>query len=133
MIARCEDTVEAARKLSQTVPLIVVKCGASGARAIYRGQELFAPGNRVETVDAIGAGDSFNAGFLHRWLRGADLQSCLEFGNLTGALSTTRRGGTEAFRDPACYEQFLYGHWAKAENHAVAEDNEQKVGARVEG
>ena len=69
MIARCEDTVEAARKLSQTVPLIVVKCGASGARAIYRGQELFAPGNRVETVDAIGAGDSFNAGFLHRWLR----------------------------------------------------------------
>jgi sugar/nucleoside kinase (ribokinase family) len=132
-IAQCEDTFEAVRKLAQTVPLIVVKCGASGARAIYRGQELFASGNRVDTVDAIGAGDSFNAGFLHRWLRGGDLEACLKFGNLTGALSTTRRGGTEAFRDQAYLEQFLRGHWAKAENESAAENQEQKVGAHIEG
>jgi sugar/nucleoside kinase (ribokinase family) len=53
----------------------------------------------VEAVDAVGAGDSFDAGFLHEYVRGADLTTCLTAGNLAGAFSTTRPGGTEAFRD----------------------------------
>lgn len=131
-IARCEDAVAGARRLSQTVPLVVMKCGAAGVRAVSQGQELFAPSNRVDTVDAIGAGDSFNAGFLHRWLRGADLETCLRFGNLTGALSTTRCGGTEAFRDVVHMEEFLRGNWSKAEKGISKESNLQEVGARID-
>jgi sugar/nucleoside kinase (ribokinase family) len=62
---------------------------------------------RVNVVDSIGAGDSFDAGFLHECLRGADLPTCLAAGNLAGAFSTTRPGGTEAFRDREYRQQFF--------------------------
>jgi sugar/nucleoside kinase (ribokinase family) len=58
-------------------------------------------------VDTIGAGDSFDAGFLHHFIRGANVEDCLRYGNLTGALSTTRSGGTEAFREAGHRESFL--------------------------
>jgi sugar/nucleoside kinase (ribokinase family) len=64
----------------------------------------------VTAVDPVGAGDSFDAGFLHEYLHGADVQSCLDAGNLTGALSTTCPGGTEAFRDRAYVEGFIRRH-----------------------
>ena len=66
-----------------------------------------APSREVAAVDTVGAGDSFDAGFLHQYVRGADLQTCLASGNVAGALSTTRPGGTEAFRDVAHREKFL--------------------------
>jgi sugar/nucleoside kinase (ribokinase family) len=102
------DDVEAAiQKLSQMVPLVVVKRGRNGALA-QRGTERFvSPARTVKTVDTIGAGDSFDAGFLHEFIRGADLETCLASGNLVGALSTTRPGGTEAFRDLVHRKDFL--------------------------
>jgi len=59
-------------------------------------------------VDTVGAGDSFDAGFLHEYVRGSELVKCLASGNKAGALSTTRPGGTEAFRDSAHREKFLH-------------------------
>ena len=58
----------------------------------------------------MGAGDSFNAGFLHQYLLGADLPACLAYGNLAGAFSTTRPGGTEAFREREYLQNFLREH-----------------------
>jgi len=52
-----------------------------------------------QVVDAIGAGDSFNAGFIHKYISGASLEACQTFGNLIGAVSTTAAGGTTAFKD----------------------------------
>jgi sugar/nucleoside kinase (ribokinase family) len=112
------DNLEAAiGKLSELVPLVVVKLGPKGALAerkfarqgpILQGSSRFlSPAQKVEFVDAVGAGDSFDAGFLHQYLRGADLPSCLAGGNLAGALSTTRPGGTEAFRDAVYRDEFL--------------------------
>jgi len=105
--AGMDDLEAAIRKLSQVVPLVVVKLGRNGALA-QRGTERFVrPSRAVKTVDTIGAGDSFDAGFLHEFVRGANLETCLASGNLVGALSTTRPGGTEAFRDLAHREDFL--------------------------
>jgi sugar/nucleoside kinase (ribokinase family) len=105
--AGTDDLENAIRTLSQVVPLVVVKLGRNGALA-QRGTERFSsPSRAVQTVDTIGAGDSFDAGFLHEFVRGADLETCLASGNLVGALSTTRPGGTEAFRDLAHREDFL--------------------------
>jgi sugar/nucleoside kinase (ribokinase family) len=108
--AGVSDLEVAVTKLAALVPLVVVKLGREGALA-QRGTERFlSPARTVEAVDAVGAGDSFDAGFLHQYVRGADLPACLTAGNLAGAFSTTRSGGTEAFRDPKHREQFFREH-----------------------
>lgn len=105
--AGTEDLEAAIRKLSGLVPLVVVKVGRQGAVA-QRGAERFtSPPQEVVAVDTVGAGDSFDAGFLHQYVRGADLETCLASGNMAGALSTTRPGGSEAFRDASHRENFL--------------------------
>jgi sugar/nucleoside kinase (ribokinase family) len=101
------DKVElAVADLSKRVPLLVVKLGEKGAMA-RRGDEVFeSPAAPVNFVDPVGAGDSFDAGFLSQFVKGKDLPTCLRWGNLAGAFSTTMSGGTEAFRDPAKRESF---------------------------
>jgi sugar/nucleoside kinase (ribokinase family) len=86
--------------LRKLVPLLVIKRGSRGASAFIRDECWDAPARHVDVVDAIGAGDSFNAGFLHGWIRGWPIQEALAYGNLTGSWSTTASGGTSAFRDP---------------------------------
>ncbi len=105
--ADTEDLGDAVSKLSKLVPLVVVKLGRKGARA-QKGSERFTVATKeVVPVDTVGAGDSFDAGFLHEYVRGSDLPTCLASGNAAGALSTTRPGGTEAFRDAAHRDRFL--------------------------
>jgi sugar/nucleoside kinase (ribokinase family) len=105
--AGTEDLEEAIGKLSKLVPLVVVKLGRQGSLA-QRGAERFAaPARELTPVDTVGAGDSFDAGFLHEYVRASSLEKCLASGNATGALSTTRPGGTEAFRDVTHRENFL--------------------------
>ena len=106
-ITGSEDAEAALASLAKRVPLVVMKIGAEGAVA-QRGEERFSsPAVKVNTVDSVGAGDSFDAGFLWQYLRGAELSTCLTAGNLAGAFSTTRSGGTEAFRDREYREKFL--------------------------
>jgi len=106
-MSRADDLETALSRLAQMVETIVVKTGASGAVAIRDGRRFSAPAVPVTVIDPIGAGDSFDAGFLHQFLRGADLTTCLAYGNLCGAFSATDCGGTEAFRDTARMQKFL--------------------------
>ena len=109
-IVGADDLEIAVAQLAAIVPVVVVKLGAQGAMA-QRGPERFvSPAVGVNVVDAVGAGDSFDAGFLHQYVCGADLSACLASGNLAGALSTTRPGGTEAFRDRDHRERFFREH-----------------------
>lgn len=105
------DTVEAALDvLAPRIPLIAVKCGSQGALVQQGAKRIQVPGVQVTPVDTVGAGDTFNAGFLAAWLRGGDAETCARAGNITGALSTLRPGGTEAFRDRTLREEFLRQH-----------------------
>ncbi|MBZ5689014.1 MAG: carbohydrate kinase family protein [Acidobacteriia bacterium] len=108
--AGTENMEEAIAKLAKLVPLLVVKLGRKGALAQKGSDRFTAVAKEIVPVDTVGAGDSFDAGFLHEYVRGSDLTKCLASGNRTGALSTTRAGGTEAFRDAAHREQFLREH-----------------------
>jgi sugar/nucleoside kinase (ribokinase family) len=109
-IAGVDDFEAAVKKLAGIVPLVVVKMGRNGALA-QRGAERFVvPSLRMDAVDPVGAGDSFDGGFLNEYLRGSDLVTCLAAGNLAGALSITRAGGIDAFRDKAHREQFFKQH-----------------------
>jgi sugar/nucleoside kinase (ribokinase family) len=98
---------EALEIVGRRVPLIVVKCGSSGALVQDGAARQRVPGLSVVPVDTIGAGDSFNAGFLSAYLRGASPIEAARMGNITGALSTLAPGGTEAFRDAKLKQNFL--------------------------
>jgi sugar/nucleoside kinase (ribokinase family) len=106
-IAGCDNLESALTRLVELVPLVVVKLGAQGAMACRASERLHCPALKLHVVDSVGAGDSFDAGFLSEFVHGADLETCLRKGNLAGALSTTQPGGTEAFRDIAYRERFL--------------------------
>jgi len=109
-LAKTADVESAVRKLAELVPLLVVKRGSRGA-LVQRGTErLSVPAVTVGFVDAVGAGDSFNAGFLHGYVNGKSLTHCLHLGNLAGALSTTAVGGTTCFRDKEQMNEFFNTH-----------------------
>jgi sugar/nucleoside kinase (ribokinase family) len=77
---------------------IVVKRGVDGALTYRKGVYTeAAPYLHTQFADAIGAGDSFNAGFISSYLQGQSLHDCLLFGNLAGAISPPAPGGTGAF------------------------------------
>ncbi len=109
-IASTDDLDVAIKMLADIVPLLVVKLGAEGAIAVRGGERIEAPGLNVKVVDAVGAGDSFDAGFLHAYLNAKDPKDCLAAANAAGALCATRTGGTEAFRDHEYRERFLSLH-----------------------
>jgi len=71
----------------------VIKRGSRGASGIMDGQKLHVPAAPTRTVDTTGAGDAFNAGFLHAYLNGGNLRNCLQMGNICGALSVAGYGG----------------------------------------
>ena len=87
--------------LAKRVPVVAVKRGAQGAAG--RQGAIFAEAGppRVQVVDTTGAGDTFDAGFVHAWLEGWELERALRFGCICGALSTQGAGGTTAQPTPA--------------------------------
>ena len=109
-LAGVPDVESALESLSRLVSIVAIKCGAQGAVAKHDSKRFSVPAFPVEPVDTVGAGDSFNAGFLHKFIRGSAVQDCLEFGIACASLSTTRTGGIEAFRDHQHRESFLRHH-----------------------
>jgi len=95
----------AIKKLTCDAGLVVVKLGSKGSIAATDNKSVFKQSyfnNNV--VDAIGAGDSFNAGFIYKFINGCNVDECQEFANLTGAVNTTAAGGTTAFES---YDQVV--------------------------
>jgi sugar/nucleoside kinase (ribokinase family) len=92
----CLDATEGLGRLENGRTRTVAKLGRDGATCLENGQPVHVPAFRVEPVDTTGAGDSFNSGFLHAWLREAAIEDCLRFGAACGALSTLGSGGTSS-------------------------------------
>lgn len=93
-IANQSDTREALQQVGEIVPLVAVKCGERGAMAYSRGKFFTVPAYKVsEVIDTTGAGDSFNAGFLYRYLRGGPIKESLQWGCICGSLVVTKIGG----------------------------------------
>jgi sugar/nucleoside kinase (ribokinase family) len=94
-ITRAADVQSAARTLAQKAGLVAVKCGARGAIACG-GDELFtAESIPVDVVDTVGAGDTFDAGFLYGHLTGWPIGKTLRLACVCGALSTQKPGGVD--------------------------------------
>jgi sugar/nucleoside kinase (ribokinase family) len=98
-ITKIKDMKTAMRSLS-TANIVIVKSGSEGA-CLWNGNEFLDQPSFLNenVVDGIGAGDSFDAGFIHRFIQQKPLHECLEFAALIGAISTTCPGGTTAFEN----------------------------------
>lgn len=95
-ITRSNSAGEALQRLGCLAGTVAVKRGREGALGCRGEQMASAPSMRVEVVDTIGAGDTFDAGFLYGWLNGWRLEKCLRLGVACGSLSTRQAGGTAA-------------------------------------
>ena len=87
----------AAAALAANGPLVAVKLGAGGAVAVRGGYPPATFALRpLGAIDTTGAGDSFDAGFVHGQLSGGTVEQSLSLACACGALSTRARGGTAA-------------------------------------
>jgi len=89
------DLDNAIKELSNRVDTLVAKQGVLGAVAVCEGKKYFAKSLPVAVMDTVGAGDSFDAGFLYGYLKGWDLEKALQLGVICGSLSTQKIGGTD--------------------------------------
>ena len=105
-LTRSSDITHGLEHIMPYANTIALKLGEKGSVGISEGERVEAAAYKTGVfADAVGAGDSFNAGFIHSYLKGASLSDCLKYGNLAGALSTTAAGGTEAFADKDTLEE----------------------------
>ncbi|WP_414475200.1 carbohydrate kinase family protein [Microvirga sp. M2] len=89
-----ESSAEAImHSLRERFPLVVLKRGEYGAMASSQAGSVSAEAIPVDVVDTTGAGDAFNAGFLHSWLETRDIEKSLAAGIESGALSVQSAGG----------------------------------------
>ena len=92
-----QDVINAIKEFSN---IIVIKNSTEGATVFYKGQIIEQPAFiNHDFGDAIGAGDSFNAGFIRQFIQDKSLKQCAELGAICGAINTTQKGGTTAFKD----------------------------------
>lgn len=61
------------------VRTLVIKRGKNGCMGIENGEKVEVEGLKVEVKNPTGAGDVFDAAFVHHYFYGYDLRECLEF------------------------------------------------------
>ncbi len=95
-ITRAACLEDALRQLAACVNHVGVKLGDHGA-VLRAGSQVFQiKPLAVKVVDTVGAGDSFDAGFVFGFLAGWDVERTLRLANVCGGLSTRQPGGTAA-------------------------------------
>ena len=92
-VANEADAQRAAAVFMQKgVGSVVITMGALGAFAMSGARSEWLPPVPVKVADTTGAGDAFNGGLVMALAEGKDLFAALRYGNITGALSVTKRG-----------------------------------------
>ena len=93
-IAKSFEIGEAMRTLhNMGAQYVIVKQGENGAMAFDGHQTITRRVDPVTGGDSIGAGDSFDAGFLAGWLKNMRLEECLQIGCICGRSVAGSAGG----------------------------------------
>ncbi len=80
---------------SYNLQYVAIKDGGNGAWVADKEQNHFIPAVKCKSIDSVGAGDAFNAGFLSGLLDNQDLITCGRLGGIAGAYATTTFGDIE--------------------------------------
>lgn len=95
-ITGIDDVDVAAEVLAEHGTVVAVKFGRGGGLAVEGTEVVLSESIRSDVVDTIGAGDSFDAGFVVGRLQGWPVARCLRLAVACGSLSTMAAGGTAA-------------------------------------
>lgn len=93
--------------LDEGVKVVGLKMGESGCYIRSTDAEYRIPPFKVDAVDALGAGDSFVAGFLTGVVHGWDLEKTGRFANAVGACCVTALGATTGIKSLEETERFV--------------------------
>ena len=97
--------------------LVVVKCGADGVLAARAERRWRCAALPTEVVDTTGAGDAFNAGFLHRYVLDPDaVDAALRSGCAAGALCVATHGACPTPITKGALEEQLQTYTRQAED-----------------
>ena len=99
--------------MEKGVKEVVITLGSMGAFAMNRERSELVGRLPVEAVDTTGAGDAFNGGFVMALAEGKDLFTALRYGNVTGALSVTRKGTAPSMPDRKAIDELYEKHYGK--------------------
>lgn len=102
-----ESLEDAVAYFRSFIPVIALKMGGDGARVISKETDLYQRGRSDNIVDTVGAGDSFDAGFLYGYLTGRDLKTCLDIASYCGTSNVTAQGGIAGQPKKADVETYL--------------------------
>lgn len=97
----------AADRLGSRVEALAIKLGAEGVLGVREGESIRVDSIPVKVIDTVGAGDSFDAGFLFGYLNRWSLEKSLRLACMCGALSTQQAGGTNGQPTLEQASQFL--------------------------
>jgi len=91
---------EAIDSIKKHIKILAIKRGNQGSAVFYESNlKDMPPFLNEKVIDTTGAGDSYNAGFIFKYINGYNITECQKFGNLMGAVSTTAAGGVKAFEN----------------------------------
>ena len=91
---------QADRLLAAGVEIAVVKLGPDGVMAKTATERVVSAPVPVETVNGLGAGDSFGGAFVHGLLSGWPLAQVLDYANAAGAIVASRLSCADAMPTP---------------------------------
>lgn len=94
-ITKLSDVESASRQLASKSKFAAIKLGADGAIACNGEVVNRSSSIPVNVVDTVGAGDTFDAGFMFGYLNDWLLEKSLRLACVCGAMSTQKAGGTE--------------------------------------
>ncbi|HSQ02115.1 MAG TPA: carbohydrate kinase family protein [Methanobacterium sp.] len=97
------QTVEAAAHIKSEygIDIVVVKMGSEGSYVTSKCESHFTDAFDVLCVDTTGAGDAFNAGFLHGYVQGENIKTSALKGNYIASCCVTEHGATDGLTDLA--------------------------------
>jgi ribokinase len=95
-------------QLEYGIDIVVVKMGNKGSCVSRNGESQFIKAFDVSCVDTTGAGDAFNAGFLHGYINGEDIKKMAVKGNYVASQCVTEHGATDGLPDLTKLENIVY-------------------------
>jgi sugar/nucleoside kinase (ribokinase family) len=111
LLSGCALPLEAARALLAKGPqMVAIKLGEAGCVVCSPDEEIEMPAFKTDVRAYLGAGDAFNGGFLHSYLRRWPLKKIARFANATASLKLRYPGTQAGLPTETEVEAFLAEH-----------------------